>query len=308
MTETAIADLPHSTTDGLQLRSARRFSAIPRPFLKWAGSKQAILPELLDILPPAFDTYFEPFLGSAALFFCLKPPKAILNDKCLDLIETYKSLRDNPAEIMRYLRSFRTTKRAYYSIRENQSTARLKRAAQFIYLNKLCWNGLYRVNSSGQFNVPYGAPKTRNIFDSKNIRACAKALQQRIMFHSQDFDFVLQIAKKGDFVFFDPPYVTKHNNNGFRDWNETLFSWKDQERLAETALALKCSGVHVLVCNADHDDIIALYPNFNVKRIVRSTTLASNAQFRGKVTEIVLHSTKRLPVRGVANGRNRQAN
>jgi DNA adenine methylase len=278
-------------TGGLRDRAEQRFSATPRPFLKWAGSKQALLPKLVGILPQQFNTYFEPFLGAAALFFCLQPVKAVLNDKCGELIETYEAVRDNPSAVLRHLRAIKRNKTTYYYVRANRSSGRFKKAAEFIYLNKLCWNGLYRVNSDGVFNVPYGASKnTRHLFDTENIHACACALQSKTLM-SKDFEFVLNSAKAGDFVFFDPPYVTKHNNNGFRDWNETLFSWKDQERLASTAKLLRKTGVHVVVCNADHEDIIKMYGGFKKKKIIRSSTLASASEFRGSVSEIVLYSS-----------------
>jgi DNA adenine methylase len=276
----------------LSERAAQRNSALPRPFLKWAGSKQALLSKLLGVLPKSFGTYFEPFLGSGALFFCLEPNKAYLNDKCADLIATYKTVRDEPAAVIGYLNKAKPNRTAYYSVREHRSRGPIKRAAEFIYLNKLCWNGLYRVNSRGVFNVPYGDPgKSPQLFDSKNIRACSEALNKAKL-SCKDFEFVQDLAQESDLVFFDPPYVTKHNNNGFRDWNETLFSWKDQKRLAATAQILRKRGVHVIVSNANHNDVIKLYSGFKKKKIFRSTTLASSSDFRGLVSEIVLYATE----------------
>lgn len=144
-----VTTLPIVNIERLSERAAQRNSALPRPFLKWAGSKQALLPKLLDVLPKSYGTYFEPFLGSGAMFFCLEPNKAYLNDRCSDLIATYKAVRDDPASVIGYLSKAKTDKTTYYSVREHRSRGSIKRAADFIYLNKLCWNGLYRVNSSG---------------------------------------------------------------------------------------------------------------------------------------------------------------
>jgi DNA adenine methylase len=218
----------------------------------------------------------------------LQPTEAVLNDRSKELIDSYEAVRTNPNAIIRYLKELKTTQAAYYAIRANRSTGYVKRASELIFLNKLCWNGLYRVNSDGDFNVPYGAPKnTKNIFDYENIRACSRALSRaRLM--STDFESAVEMAKPGDFVFLDPPYVTKHNNNGFRDWNETLFSWNDQQRLARLAKRLKRAGTHVVVCNAFHRDIINMYDGFRSKIIERSTTLASDATFRGTVSEVIL--------------------
>ena len=285
------APLAHQTlldTDAVRDRARLRFSALPRPFLKWAGSKQALLPHIASILPQRFNNYFEPFLGSAALFFCLQPVEAVLNDRSRELIDSYEAVRANPSAIVRYLKEFKPTKAAYYSVRANRSAGYLKRASELIYLNKLCWNGLYRVNSDGGFNVPYGAPKNKKtFFDYDNIYACSRALK-RANLMSTDFKSAIEMARPDDLVFLDPPYVTKHNNNGFRDWNETLFSWSDQQRLARVAKQLKRSGVNVIVCNAFHRDIIDMYDGFNLKVIERSTTLASNTKFRGTVSEVIL--------------------
>jgi len=266
-----------------------RFSAIPRPFLRWAGSKQALLPVLADVLPEKFERYYEPFLGAGALFFHLKPEQAVLGDASSELIDTWEAVRDGVEEIIAYLQPLRPNKDLYYKIREDRSCEKVIRAAEFLYLNKTCWNGLYRVNSKGKFNVPYGAPRSDFIFDEINVRACARILNRTsVKLICADFADVVADAKCGDFVYFDPPYVTKHNNNGFRDWNEKLFRWEDQIRLSKEAERLRSKGVKVVVSNANHKNIIELYPNFEVMEFERSSTLSSSATYRGKVGEILL--------------------
>jgi DNA adenine methylase len=189
------------------------------------------------------------------------------------------------------LSPMRPDKELFYKIRENRSEIRHKNAAELIYLNRVCWNGLYRVNSKGKFNVPYGAPRSDFIFDKDNLRACSELLNKRgVTIRRADFLESVSRAREGDLVFFDPPYVTKHNFNGFRDWNEKLFSWSDQERLAKAAHRLAERGVKVLVANAEHDDVAALYSRFGKIVLKRNSTLASNALKRGPSTEALFYA------------------
>jgi len=233
------------------------------------------LQQIVPTLPKTYGRYYEPFLGSGALFFHLKPRRATLTDTSADLITTWVGLRDHCDTIIDHLRPLKPSKELFYRIRENRSSAPEKNAAEFIYLNRTCWNGLYRVNSKGKFNVPYGAPKTDFIFDEENIRACSKLLSQKeVTIRRADFERAVNRAREGDLVFFDPPYVTKHNFNGFRDWNEKLFSWSDQERLAKVAKELVERGVKVIVSNAEHEDIMALYPGFVRTSLSRTSTLS----------------------------------
>lgn len=267
-----------------------RFSAIPRPFLRWAGSKQALLQQIVPLLPKNYGRYYEPFLGSGALFFYLKPSRATLTDVSAELIGTWVGIRDHCKAIIDYLRPLKPNKKKFYQIRENRSTETDQNAAEFIYLNRTCWNGLYRVNSAGKFNVPYGAPKTDFIFDEENFRACCRLLNRRgITIRCADFEDAAAKARCGDLVFFDPPYVTKHNFNGFRDWNERLFSWSDQVRLATVSKRLVRRGVRVVVSNAEHEDIAALYRGFAQASLRRASTLASDSSKRGPTTEALFY-------------------
>jgi DNA adenine methylase len=266
----------------------RRLTALPRPFLRWAGSKQALLPRLSAVLPATFGRYYEPFVGAGALFFYLSPKQAVLSDASSELIDTWSAVKSNVEDLVNYLQPLRPERGLYYKIREGRSSDKVIRAGEFLYLNKTCWNGLYRVNANGKFNVPYGAPRTDFIFDEANIRACSRALNRSgIELKCCDFADAV-IGAEGDLVYFDPPYVTTHNNNGFRDWNEKLFRWDDQVRLSEEAERLRLSGVKVVVSNAKHKDIIALYPNFSVVEFERSSTLSSSPRYRGSVGEILL--------------------
>ncbi len=273
----------------LRQRAALALSATPRPFLRWAGSKRALLSHIMETMPSSIRTYHEPFLGSASLFFLLRPRRAFLSDSCPELIQTFDAVRENVDAVLRYLRPLKPDRDLFYSIRSDRSTGPFKRAAEFIYLNKTCWNGLYRVNSRGEFNVPYGLPKTDYIVDEANLKACSTALAASgVQLRCGDFGANLREVEKGDLVFLDPPYVTRHNDNGFIDYNEQLFSWADQVRLARAARDLADRGAHVLVTNAFHGDVLDLYEGFNLVTINRASTLASNATKRSRVSEALL--------------------
>lgn len=260
-----------------------------KPFLKWAGSKQKLLSFLRSHIPEDFNTYVEPFLGSGALFFDLAPSRAILSDANQDLIKTFQAVRDNPQLVEKHIASLSTDVDKYYEVRRRKQLGRFQRAADFIYLNKLCWNGLYRVNLKGHFNVPYGRNKTGTVVHKGQLVQCATLLaKSNVRIEWRDFADTLEETEKGDFVFLDPPYVTSHNNNGFIEYNEDIFSWNDQVRLAEACDSLASRGVHVLVTNANHDAVRKLYPGFEAHTIERSSTLASNSVFRRNITELAL--------------------
>ena len=281
--------LTEGDVEDLTNRAARSLGSEPRSFVRWAGSKRGLLSYLVPVLPSRYGRYYEPFLGSGALFFLLQPDRAVLNDRCRELIDTYITVRDHGAAVAAATKHIRFDKETFYAIRRNRSSEPVTKAAEFLFLNRACFNGIYRVNSSGQFNVPWGAPRTDRIVDESNLAACQSALlKPGISLMSEDFDLGLKACRKGDLVFLDPPYVTKHNNNGFVDYNESIFSWSDQQRLARTAEALRARGAHVIVTNAMHSDVLSLYPNFDVYQIDRQSTLAGAIAKRGKVSEALL--------------------
>jgi DNA adenine methylase len=261
-----------------------------RPFLKWAGSKQALLAHIVQFLPDEFGTYYEPFLGAGSVFLHVQPRSARLSDLSAELIGVWQAVKDAPTAIIERLKGLTPDRDEFYRIRGGRSVDPVERAAELIYLNKSCWNGLYRVNSKGEFNVPFGSTTKTVILDADNLRGCAKLLQRdEIMLTCCDFEKSTENAKEGDLVFFDPPYVTKHNFNGFRDYNEKLFSWSDQERLAREAKRLRGLGAHVIVTNAAYPEIRALYDGFGTYEFERASTLASKSEHRGRVTEVIFH-------------------
>jgi DNA adenine methylase len=176
-----------------------------RPFLRWVGSKHKLIHQIAPYIPSKFNRYFEPFLGSGALFFNLRPAKANLSDTNKELVNTFAAIRDNYSAVADYLTGAKPDKKLYYKIRNDRSTGRLKRASEFIYLNKTCWNALYRVNLRGEFNVPFGAPKTNFIFDRAVLRRCSETLNgPNIHLAVADFEEACKDAGRGDFVFLDP--------------------------------------------------------------------------------------------------------
>ncbi len=258
------------------------------PFLKWAGGKRWLASNHAHLFPKIEGRLIEPFAGSAAVFFNLRPKSAILADSNARLIETYQAIRENPDRFQFHLKEFARThsKDFYYEVRNRKFRSVTRRAAHFVYLNRVCFNGIYRENLNGIFNVPLGS-KTQVLLDTDDFQAVSKLLQRAIIIHS-DFEPVIDRAKAKDFLFVDPPYTTKHNLNGFVKYNQRIFSWDDQERLAASLKRANERGVSILVSNANHADVRCLYePFLDVRSIERHTVIASRAENRGKTTEMV---------------------
>ena len=243
---------------------------------------------LAKLIPSHVGTYYEPFLGGASLYLQALPARAVLADMNPRLVETYQALRDDPHALVSILENWENNRDTYYCVRDKDFPDSPHRAAQFIYLNRVCWNGLYRVNRQGKFNVPFGN-HGRAVVDPEHLLEVSQALQDTVL-SCGDFEETVAPAKQGDFAYFDPPYTTLHSNNGFRQYNETLFSWQDQQRLARTATSLSEQGCHVLVSNADHDGILELYPGFSHKRMTRHSILAASSQYRKVTTELLIAS------------------
>ena len=259
-----------------------------KPFLRWAGGKQWISNRLSKLIFPAHGTYYEPFLGGGSLYFAAQPPRAILSDVNQRLIETYTRLRDTPLELIDILAMWANNEHTYYKVRQMDFDDAIARAAQFIYLNRTCWNGLYRVNKQGKFNVPFGH-HGRTVFDPQHLIAVSQSLKKAELYQA-DFNQILKRAREGDFIYLDPPYTSLHGSNGFRQYNERLFSWHDQQRLGRTATRLAERGCKVVVSNADHEPVVELYPGFSYTRVPRHSILAARSEFRRVTSELVLAS------------------
>lgn len=262
------------------------------PFLKWAGGKRWLTtPEYRNIFPKSFNRYIEPFVGSGAIYFYLQPKKATLSDLNGALINTYKAIRSNWHAVKRSLVTHNKehSKTYYYEMRGRSFSSKYQQAAQFIYLNRTCWNGLYRVNREGRFNVPIGT-KNSVLLDTDNFSEIAKLLRRARLLNS-DFERVIDSAEKGDFVFVDPPYTVCHDNNGFLKYNETIFSWDDQLRLRDTVFRAKRRGVKVLVLNANHNSLLSIYRGFGAKKSAsRFSVISGAAEHRRHVKEAIIKS------------------
>jgi DNA adenine methylase len=259
------------------------------PFLKWPGGKRKLLKHILAILPKSFGSYYEPFLGSGALFFALKPEISFLADNNSELINCYIQVRDNPEKVISVLNDLKNTKVDYYKIRENISTNKIFMAARLIYLTTLSFNGIYRTNLKGKFNVPYGHKLPLNPCDPSRIRKASAALSLAKI-NCQDFDKSLSNAKEGDLIYFDPPYTVAQGNNGFLKYNEVIFSWVDQLRLATVANKLSNRGCKVIVSNAYHSSICNLYKEFNMLVIERASVIAASKSYRRQINEVLFYS------------------
>lgn len=259
------------------------------PLLKWPGGKRALASSILPFIPKSSGRYFEPFVGGGALFFALSPASATLSDTNVDLIETYKIVRNRPRDLIRILRTMRNSEKQYYKIRAERPESPVQRAARFIYLCTLSFNGIHRYNLKGDFNVPYGFKTHLEVCDDQRILACSAKLKQSRLI-SGDFEAVVDKARKGDLIYLDPPYTVAHNNNGFVKYNASIFSWKDQERLAAAANSARERGCYVIVSNADHSCVKALYRKFNVETITRPSVIASSSEFRKTITESLFWS------------------
>lgn len=255
-------------------------SLVTKPVLRWAGGKRRLLNQIVEILPDKFNNYYEPFLGGGALFFKLNPSGAILSDMNEELINFYNVLRDNSVELMKVANKFTVSEKEFYNIRNSQSKDDIFNAARFLYLNRTCFNGIYRVNSKNKFNVPYGKNDKVQVVNEDVLLKASQSLKLSKLYHS-DFD-IIKVAQRGDLVYLDPPYTVMHNKNGFIEYNQKIFSWEDQIRLSNIVRYLTKKGVYVVVSNAHHDSIKDLYNDFNLFEISRSSTISGHMTSRSK--------------------------
>lgn len=258
-------------------------------FLKWAGGKRWLVPELKRHLPPTFNRYIEPFLGGGAVFFALRPEKATLSDVNGDLIEVYEVVRDNPKELRALLLAHeeKHEKVYYYFVRSEVPSTKIERAARTLYLNRTCFNGLYRVNKKGEFNVPIGT-KTTVVFPNEDFSAYSAALSSADLV-VDDFENVIDGADSGDLVYVDPPYTVAHNMNGFLKYNDHIFSWSDQERLKSAIIRASERGVMVLASNANHESVRDLYAGLgDHQEVVRHSVIAGPVARRTLTSEVLM--------------------
>lgn len=260
-----------------------------KPFLKWAGGKRWLFESRQFALPKFDGRYIEPFLGGGAVFFENQPANAILSDANNRLIELYIVIRDHLNEFEGLIREHALlhSRQYYYELRAEELATPVRRAAQFFYLNRTCWNGLYRENLRGQFNVPIGTKQTV-IFEADDFPAWSKALHRSVLLH-RDFEVAIDEAQAGDFIFVDPPYTVRHNMNGFVKYNQNIFAWQDQVRLRDALLRAAERGALFAMTNADHESIRELYAGVGQQRqLNRHSVIAGKAAHRGHSTELLI--------------------
>ena len=271
-----------------------------KPVLKWAGGKRQLLEPILAFVERAFpdqiEKYYEPFAGGGAVFFALvargKFKRARLSDKNEDLIRVYSALRDDAHTVIHELEKLcqvRLSEDSYYKVRASRPTKVAARAARMLYLNRTGYNGLYRVNRSGEFNVPYGRYKKPNILDPGRLLATAGALQG-VELAVEDFEQSCKGAKRGDFVYFDPPYVPVSKTSSFAAYHSVAFDLSEHQRLAKTFDRLTKKGVAALLSNSDTPETRQLYAAFDTHTVHAKRAINSNGARRGTVTELLVRA------------------
>lgn len=273
--------------------SAPKGPTYARPVLKWAGGKGRLVPQILAVLPERIRTYYEPFVGSAAVFFALASERrfksAVLGDQNPELINVYRALQTDVKGLIKALSRHRYDRDTYYEVRDLDPTKLdvAERAARTIYLNKAGFNGLYRVNRSGQFNVPFGRHTNPTICDEPRLKRAAELLQS-VTLQVADFATVCHGAKRQDAVYFDPPYVPLSKTSNFTAYHEKIFDDSEHERLATLFGKLVNKGVGVVLSNSDTPLTRKLYAPWKPKRIMVSRPINSKTTHRGNVAEILV--------------------
>lgn len=274
--------MPSTTAPTPLLRAAR-------PFLKWAGGKTQLFEQLQPFVPEKFRTYHEPFLGGGAVFFALRPPRAQLSDVNDELVTCYQAVRDRVDELVTALQAHTYERDHFYKVRslDPETLPVAERAARTIFLNKTGFNGLYRVNSSGGFNVPFGRFRNPTICNEENLRACSDSLQN-VVIETRDFTCILEAAQEGDFAYLDPPYVPLSETAHFTSYIRGGFGWPEQERLAGVVKELTKRRVKVMLSNSDVPTLRELYADYRIETVAATRRINSRVDSRGAVPEIVV--------------------
>jgi len=260
----------------------------PTPFLRWAGGKRWLLKQLHNYLPvDGFNQYHEPFIGGGSIFFHLQPEKAFISDLNKELIDSYMAVQQDVELVIDFLKDFKNTEEDYYQIRPVKFDDFFQEAARFIYLNQTSFNGIYRVNLNGEYNVPYG--KRHNFqFNYNNLRNASLNLKN-VNFSSGDFSNIMQNVKKGDLVFLDPPYTVTHNSNGFIQYNQKIFSLSEQYRLSEMIDKIKNIGAYYILTNAAHPEVKNIFQKDDAFfEVSRASTIGGTGSKRGKYAELIM--------------------
>lgn len=283
--EESVIDTGSKALEGIKRKNNYQVKCLP--MLKWAGGKRRLLKHLIPLIPSSYGRYFEPFFGGGALFFATQPQNAILSDTNQELIECYHYVKNSPQDVIKLLSCMENTKENYFKVRDSIPSSGLERAARTIYLTMLSFNGIYRLNLKGQFNVPYGYKDHLDPCDKEKIMAVSKALKNAEL-NCCDFSESLINARGNDLVYFDPPYAISQGN-GFVKYNSKVFTWQDQIRLSNTARELVARGCKVIISNADVPEIRELYSDFNCNVLERPSIIAASGEHRKKITECIFY-------------------
>ncbi len=270
-----------------------RTNTKPKPFVKWAGGKRQIADELLRRVPVCFNRYLEPFVGGGALLFELLPEKAVIGDINEELINTYIVIRDRVEELIKDLKTHINEKSYYYQIRSTnpEYLDPVKRASRFIYLNKTCYNGLWRVNSKGEFNVPFGKYKNPKICDEDNLRAVSEYLKKAdVKILCADYREILETANRMDFIYLDPPYAPVSETASFTSYTQNGFSIKDQEELSEVFKELDKKGCLVMLSNSDTEVIKTLYKGYVIEEVPANRYINRIVERRKNHKELIIRN------------------
>lgn len=268
-----------------------------QPFTKWTGGKRQLLPVIKSLMPDNYSHYFEPFVGGGALFFELAPEKAVINDFNSELINCYQQIKEEPQKLIDLLTKHRenNSKEYYLELRSVDRDDRInemtdiERAARIMYMLRVDFNGLYRVNSKNQFNVPYGRYKNPKIVDAKLILSISQYLNSsNIKILTGDFEKAVQDASAGDFVYFDPPYIPLSETSAFTSYTHEGFSYEDQVRLRDCFKNLDQKGAFVMLSNSSSPLVEELYKDFNIHKVEATRTNGAKSSSRGKISEIIV--------------------
>lgn len=268
------------------------------PVVKWVGGKRQLLGDILPLIPKSFSSYAEPFFGGGAVLFALQPAKAIINDLNSDLMLMYKVIKENPDELIADLKTHDNSPEYFYALRDidrdketYSNLSDIKKASRLIYLNKTCYNGLFRVNSAGEFNTPFGHYKNPNIVNEPVIRAVSNYFNKaQITFLSQDFAEVLSTIKKGGFVYLDPPYDPVSDTASFTGYNKSGFDRDEQLRLKKCCDALNRRNIKFMLSNSATQFIKEIYSEYNITIVKATRAVNSDGSKRGAVDEVIIRN------------------
>ena len=268
------------------------------PVVKWVGGKRQLLSEIEPLFPKRYTTYCEPFVGGGAVLLSKQPRHAVVNDLNKDLITTYLVIRDDVRTLIELLKQYENTADYFYKVRDldrdkeqYSQLSSVEKAARLLYLNKTCYNGLFRVNSSGEFNSPFGNYKNPNIVNEPVLLAVNKYFcNNDIAFYSEDFASTLKRIKRGAFVYLDPPYDPVSDTSSFTGYNKGGFDRKEQIRLKNCCDELSANGIKFMLSNSSTDFIKELYNNYNITTVNANRAINSNGQKRGKVEEVIIRN------------------